>query len=298
MVAACGGTSEILTLLCHQAALTLEAARGGLATAASAGSEIPGSASTLGYRLRSHPRFSISTRVGLARFSVVDLEYGYASPAGTEAEEVFAPYLHFGGTLGALNGFSLAPTLGGILSLDITGSVHKLFPPEGRGIRGSGWGWGVGARLGILRESFTLPGVSVSASRRWLGSFRAGDVQEAGPAEARFDLGATSLRGVVGKDILGVGLLAGLGWDRVLGGGTIRARTSHTGPEGSASASSLTSSRLVYFAGASMTFLVAQISGEAGWSRDRDPEIPEQPGGSRYPSSGAYFASLSVRVTF
>ncbi len=298
LVAACAGTSETLTALCHQAALALEAARGGLTTAASAGSEIPGAASTLGYRLRSHPRFAVSARGGLARFSLADLQYGYGSDTRTETEAVFAPSLNLGGTVGALDGFSLAPTVGGILSLDITGSVHKLFPPEGHGIRGSGWGWGVGARVGILRESFTLPGVSISATRRWLGSFRVGDGLEVGPAEAKFDLEATSLRGVVGKDILGVGLLAGLGWDRVQGGGTIRARTSLTGPEGFASSSSLTSSRLVYFAGGSLTFLVAQVSAEAGWSQARDPELPEEPGGSKYPPSGAYFAALSVRVTF
>jgi hypothetical protein len=35
--------------------------------------------------------------------------------------------------------------------------------------------WALGARVGILRESFTAPGVSVSAMYRSIGSFSYGD---------------------------------------------------------------------------------------------------------------------------
>ena len=71
----------------------------------------------------------------------------------------------------------------------------------------------MGGRLGILRESFSLPGVSLSAFRRWLGDTDLWSVAEGDPAMADFDLQVTSLRGVIGKDLWGIGAFAGAGWD-------------------------------------------------------------------------------------
>ena len=298
LVASCGGTSEALTLLCHRAALALDAARGGLGTAASRGSENYGSASTLGYRLRSSPRLAMSARGGVARFSMVDLRDGSPSQTGSDAQGFFVPSLSLAGAVGLFTGFSPAPTVGGVLSLDVTGSAHWVFAPGGRGFQEGLLGWGLGVRMGILRESFTLPGVSVSLVRRWLGSTAVGNVDGGDPTEAVFDLNVTSVRGVVGKDILGFGLLAGLGWDRDSGEGTIHARVPAGGPEGAASASDLVSERMVFFGGASRTFLILQISGEVGWSRALDRELPREPGTDRFPSSTAYFASVAARLTF
>ena len=300
LVTECGGGSETLTLLCHNAALAADLGRGGLATGTSGGSEVPGSASTMGYRLRGFPRFALSARGGLARFSMVDLQRGYGTGGGTAAEtdQVILPSLHFSGTLGLFNGFSPQPTVGGVLSLDLTASAHKLFLPKSIGFQEGLFGWGVGARLGILRESFTLPGVSVSANHHWMGSAAVGSMDAGGSAEAEFDVDVTSVRGVVGKDFLGVGLLAGAGWDRLSGAGTVRSRVSPDGPEGTATSSDLSSDRAVFFAGGSMTFIVLQISGEAGWSYALDQELPMEPGGDRFPSTKAYFASVAFRVTF
>jgi hypothetical protein len=156
----------------------------------------------------------------------------------------------------------------------------------------------LGARLGILRESFTLPGISLSAARRWMGSTSIGDLDASNPAEAGFDLEVTSIRGIVGKDFYGVGLLAGLGWDRLGGDATLRARTSPTGPETLASTTDLSSKRLVYFLGGSMTFLIAQISGEIGFSDPRSQALALEPDGGRRPSGRVIFGSLGFRLTF
>jgi len=296
LVATCGGGSGTLMVLCHQAALALDGARGGLATAASNGSEVPGSASTLGHRLRSFPRIALAGRAGMTRFSLFDLPDGYELPAGEGA--VYIPSIHLSGTLGVLNGFSPVPTVGGVLALDLTASTHRLFLPGGHGFQGGVSGWGMGARLGVLRESFTLPGISFSLTRRWMGSATLGDMAGGGPAETELDMDVTSMRGVIGKDILGLGFVVGAGWDRLSGDGTIRARVSPTGPESMATSSELTSDRLVYFAGGSMTFLILQFSGEVGWSEARNPKLPIVFGGTKLPSARAYFASLALRVTF
>lgn len=298
MVAECGGASETLTLLCHNAALALDAGRGGLAAAASGGSEVPGSASTLGYRLRSFPRSALSLRGGMVRFSMVDLPGGFGAPVPAKSDGSLVPSLRFSGTMGLFNGFSPGPTVGGLLSLDLTASADLLFPPKSQGFQESQLGWGVGARFGVLRESFTLPGVSVSATRRWMGSAAVGDLERGGMAETGFDLEVTSFRGVVGKDFLGVGLLAGAGWDQVSGDGRIRARVSPDGPEGSASSGDLSSRRAVFFAGGSLTFIILQISGEAGWSKALDQELATEPQGNQFLSPNAYFASIAFRLTF
>ena len=277
-------------------ALTLDAARGGLATAASGGSEMAGSASTLGYRLRTFPRIALSARAGLTRFSIPEIRDGYALPLGDEG--ILVPALHLSGTVGVLNGFSPMPTVGGILALDLTASTHQLFAPTGDGFQDGLIGWGVGARLGILRESFTLPGASLSLTRRWMGTTALGKMDQGDAAEASFDATVTSLRGVVGKDLLGLGFFAGAGLDRMSGEGTIRLRVSPTGFETEATAPNLTSDRMVYFAGGSMTFLIIQLSGEVGWSEAKDGPLAIDPGGTEFPSARAYFGSVALRITF
>lgn len=281
---------------CHRSALALDAARGGLATAASAGSELPGSASTMGYRIQTTPRVSVSARAGISRFEVPKSWEGYQPDV--EKETMLVPSLHISGTVAVLNGFSTAPTVGGILSLDLTGSTHLLFPGSGDGFGGGVQGWGMAARVGILRESFTLPGISISASRRWLDKATLGDMSSEDASELRFDPSVTSYRALVGKEILGVGFLAGAGLDRMSGEGSLRLRVSPTGFEAGASARQLRSRRAVFFAGGSMTFLILQLSGEIGWSQAVDPPLPEEPGSGDYPSARAYFGALALRITF
>jgi len=212
-------------------------------------------------------------------------------------EEVLAPSLHLLGAIGILNGFSPVPTVGGVLSLDATLSVDKVFASGSQGFWDGPLAWGVGARVGLLRESFTLPGVSVSASRRWVGSTGLGDVEGGDVGEAAYDWEVSSLRGVVGKDLLGVGLLAGVGWDRLSGSGTIRAHLPGDGTEGTGSSSDLVSKRFVAFAGGSMTFVILQVSVEAGWARSLDQELPREPLGNSFPSLKSYFGSVAFRLT-
>ncbi len=298
LVQRCGGPSGTFQIYCHRAGLSLEGARAGVGTAATLGSETAGSASTFGHRLRRSPRIALSGRVGMTRSTMVGIPEGYGSTGGTSEETLYVPTIHFVGTVGVLNGFSPSPTVGGVLSLDLMGSSHGLFPSKDLGFPKGLWAWGLGARLGILRESFTLPGITLSAARRWMGSTTIGELDGSNPAEAAFDLEVTSFRGTIGKDFLGVGLLAGMGWDRLGGEASLRARVSPTGPETLANASDLSSKRLVYFLGGSMTFLIAQVSGEIGLSDPRNQALTSEPDGRCFPSGRVVFGSLAFRVTF
>ncbi len=296
MVQACASGDAGLLHRCHQAALALDAARGAHALAAAAGSEVVGSAGTLGYRLPRTPRFSLGARVGAVRASLLPILADY-SPASGE-RTLLLPAVQVQGTLGLFDGFSARPAVGGILALDLTASYHLLFPSRDAGFVECPGGGGGGGRVGILRESFNAPGVSVSVARRSLGEGQLGDMAGDDPAQVRFKGEVTSVRGLVGKDILGLGLLAGVGWDRVEGKGSLGVRVSprgfavHTPPQ------DLTSERVVLFAGGSMTFLILQVSAEGGWSRARTPPLPTTPGGDAFPDHGAYFGSVAYRLTF
>ena len=61
------------------------------------------------------------------------------------------------------------------------------------------------------------------------------------------------------------------------------------------------SSRRLAFVGASRTILALQLSGEIGWGEGFEPTfsaLPTPGPGSFDPSSGSYFGSLAVRLTF
>jgi hypothetical protein len=212
------------------------------------------------------------------------------------------PAAHLHGSVGLFNGFSPAPNVGGVLSLDLNGSAHLVRVPKGKGFQDNLLGLGAGARLGILRESFNLPGVSLSAYHRSLGRSGFGSLEGGSPAEARFDLRVSSLRGVVGKDVRGVGLFGGTGWERYAGDvriGVTDGRPDLPGTPTEASATgNLSSKRRLYFLGASMTYVILQLSGEGGWAQGFGTQLPDRVVGDFDPAAASWFGSLAVRVTF
>lgn len=297
--AACGGTSPELRAWCTEAALALQGARAGLGLALTGGSPVPGEASTLGRRLGRMPRISVAATGDLTRFRTAKIREGGASPS---AEETFST----GGgratlALGILDGFSLLPTVGGVFSFDLVGRAAITSLPVSRGFDGTQLGWGFGGRVGILRESFTLPGVAVSVMR--YGGQSVSLSGDAPDAEARidFDPTVTSIRATAGKEILSVGLLAGIGWDRYGGDATIRARLlpSGTDPlrEGEVGAGDFEPSRRVVFGGVSFNFLVLQLSAEGGWASGFDA-IEGRSSGGLDPTEGQPFGSISARLTY
>ncbi|HSJ10798.1 MAG TPA: hypothetical protein VK928_12820, partial [Longimicrobiales bacterium] len=140
--------------------------------ALSGGNPVPGTASTLGMRLGSMPRISLTARVTAADVDLPAVERMTDSadvsfPVGSIAADV---------SVGLFSGVSLLPTVGGFGSIDLLGSVGIIPLPRGEGFDNSApLTWAAGARVGILRESFTAPGVSVSMMYRRLGDVTFGD---------------------------------------------------------------------------------------------------------------------------
>ena len=297
MAAECTGANAVLALLCLESVLALEAARGTVGLAAAQGTPVPGSTSTLGRRLGTSPRLALSLRGALTRASMPDPRSGEA-PA--RERSFWVPAVEGGFTLGVLDGFSVLPTVGGILSLDLLGSVGVAPLSEDEGFDGSTQWFGYGARLGLLRESFTLPGVSVSAQRHHLT-----DIQRGTPADrarAVFDPTVTSLRATVGKDFLAFGILGGWGWERYGGRSAVAVeRSSGVLPietvTGSAESDDFESDRVLFFGGISYTFLVLQLAAEGGFATGWD-DVPGRSTAGYDPTGGTIFGSVSGRLTF
>src|SRR5690606_1943946 len=103
-------------------------------------------------------------------------------------------------------------------------SIGRIPLPDGEGFSGSVNSWSGGLRLGILRESFTAPGVSLSGMYRQVGGVEYGD-PEFSQEDAYFkidDMEVWSARAAVSKRLLALGLTAGAGYDWCSGGATIR----------------------------------------------------------------------------
>jgi hypothetical protein len=290
----CGGEVLRMRARCMDLALAVQAIRGAMGLSLAGGSDLPGTASTLGHRLQNSPRFSLAARFSLVRAPVPDLLGSSSVPAGDGT--FLVPGAHLVGTVGTLDGFSLAPSVGGIGSLDLFGSIHFLFPSTSDGFEERLNAWGLGARVGVLRESFTLPGVSVSLGYRSLEEIEWGRWDEGDDAEASISPSVTSFRATVGKDILGVGVLAGMGWDRHSSTGGARVRDPDSETVGDVPVGSLETDRKLFFLGGSMTYVVLQISAEAGWAEGFSEAFPSGEQGRFGPSSRSVFASLSFRL--
>jgi hypothetical protein len=279
------------TVRCTELAVTAQALQAHIGLLAGFGSEVSGSASTLGRRLGATPRFAIEARASFAHLALPDLADPGEEPS--RKSTFIVPALRGGITAGVFDGFSLLPTVGGFLGVDLLAQGSVAFLPTGEGFDAKTTALTLGARIGILRESFTLPGVSVSVSRRWAGNVIYGSV-DTGGGSVEVAPRVTSVRATVGKDLLSIGVLAGLGWDRYSGHAIVHAASD--GGTVLASVDSFHNARRLLFGGAAMNFLVLQLSGEVGWAQGSDAVE-----GYRFvpfdPTAGTWYGSVAFRLT-
>jgi hypothetical protein len=304
---------------CFAIAQAAASAQPALGLALAGGNVTLGTASTGGVHLGVIPRVSATVRVNGVYVRLPDVlrkqpATGTTNPVNGKLR-VVVPAVNATATVGVFPGVSVAPTIGGVGALDLVGSASMLPLGLANGFSGNPVSWGGGVRVGLLRESFTLPGVSATLMYRKLPTVDLGDVCPSGAVgtggaetcagggnagEAHFGLGDWSTRLAVSKRLLAIGFAAGVGYDRFRSdvsyayryndpvSGVARVRRGTT---------TLRSRRVSAFADASLNLLVASATLEAGYARGGDPVQGYDPGGSGFdPRKGMPFASLGFRV--
>ena len=276
---------------CAEAAVAARALMGHIGLLSALGSSVPGAASTLGRRLGNTPRVSVSLRGAGLQLRMPDLTDRQNQPAGEV--NIFVPTLHGNVALGLFDGFRLMPTVGGFLSVDFVGQTSVAFLPRSEGFSGKVSSLGLGARIGILTESFTLPGISLSVMRNFHGTVSFANATLGDPAQVDLDPGTTSYRLTVGKDLLAVGLVAGVGWDSYSANASILL---NSGTGVIASTADVGAGRKILFGGAALNFLILQLSAEVGWAQGLEATTGYT-GAPFDPTKGTIFAGLSARLT-
>lgn len=189
---------------CRLSVFTADAVLAALSGASVAGSSIPGGSTTLGQRVGGGPRIAL---FGTARRTGASMP-GLTSPT-VEPVDFAVTSLSAGAAVGLFQGVRLMPTVGGFLSVDafVHGSWMRL-PSEN--FDTDPFSLTIGARVGLLREGFSVPGISVSVSRSFIGEVVVGpDFDDS----AVVDPSVTAVRATIGKDIGGFEVLGGWGWD-------------------------------------------------------------------------------------
>lgn len=284
-VANAGGGSAA----CADLAALLDETAARTTLAAAGGNPVLGTASTLGHRIPGQPRFALA-----ARWSFVPVDIPAPNdPGGGSNASFTATAWSIDAVLGLFAGFSPAPTVGGVGSIDVFAGAGAVRLAAGEGFRSHAPGtWGAGVRVGVLRESFTLPGISLSAAYRRTGRWNAGDARlaESEAFVVANDPSSWILRATAGKRIGPVGLTAGFGFDRTETDAVLR--LPGDGEPSETQFDSYQIDRANVFANAAWTWVIVTFTAEAGWQAGMDDPAAGNPGG------GGFWGAVGARVTF
>jgi hypothetical protein len=283
--------------LCRDVVAAVQLLQPELGLALAGGNPTLGTASPLGKKFRFIPRMHFGVRVNFTGAEIPDILNYPADPRQPLPSRSFtiaSPQADL--SIGLFNGFQLASTLDGFLAVELLGSLGVLMLSSGQGFQDNAPGYGLGARVGILRESFTAPGISVSGYYKRTGDIDYGKVADGDDAQIGLDLDVYSFRTGISKSFVSFGVVVTLGWDRYqsavayavadgTGGMTVVAS-----PEEPVD---LASERWSAFADLSYVVLFVNIVAELGWqegqplSTSRGDEL----------ASGKLFGSLGLELT-
>lgn len=312
---ACNDAPVVARDQCAIVAQAVDAAQPQLGILMAGGNPTLGTASTGGVRLGLIPRVSLTGRINVVGARLPDIRE--EADGQTDQFTLPAPAVGANVSIGLTQGFSVAPMIGGFGAIDLLGSVSVLplsLLEEDFG--DNAISWGAGARVGLIRESFVTPGVSVSLMYRSLGDVSFGDVCEGTEVpvadnrsacstegdfgEIEFGLDNWSARAIISKRLLGLGLTAGVGYDRFETSADFAVRAPVApGVEGIYRFQDVAvdNDRWSAFINGSFTVLVASLVGEVGWMQGSDP-IDGFPSTSDFdPGEGTFFGSLGFRLS-
>lgn len=236
--------------------------------ALSGGNPVPGASSTLGLRLRALPRLSFGGRFTAAKVEFDDVTSG-------DEFSSWAHSLNVDVAVGIFGGFSLLPTVGGFGSIDLVGSYGKLNLSDDDGFLDDPTSWAAGVRVGIMRESFTAPGIALTGMYRKIGDFE--HSLGTGFTSVRLeDNRAWSVRGTIGKRLLMLGLTVGIGYDK------FSADARQFENDIAIAGREVDETATTFFGNLSWTMLILNVVGEGGVQHANNESVP--------------FGSLAVRI--
>jgi hypothetical protein len=297
-VAADGGSLAAADLpLCRDVVASMQLVQPELGLTLAGGNPVLGTASPLGTKFRAIPRVNLGGRMTFAWMSIPDiLDYPELpdEPVGTVGMTATMPQIDI--SVGLFEGFDLATTLGGFAAIELLGSVGAMVLPSGAGFQNDVTGWGLGVRVGLLRESFTAPGVSISGFYKAMGRVQYGNVESGDDAQFGMDMSVASFRAGLSKSFVALGFALTLGWDRYSSDVDygIAGPTGNLIPVAPENApAQLVSSRWSAFVDVSYIVLFFSVVAEAGWQEgvklttSRGDEI----------ESGNFFGTIGMRFT-
>ncbi len=302
---AAGLASPFTRNLCRDVATALEIMQPEAGMLLAGGNPVLGTFSPVGTRFRFIPRVNVGARVNIILADVpdvVDYPDAVGSPIG--GLDFPVPMGQLDLSIGVFDGFQAATTLGGLLSVELLGSLSTIILPSGEGFVSDATGYGVGARIGIIRESFTAPGISVSAMYKWMDRFQLGDLSAGDDAQFGADLRVLSARAGISKSFLILNVAAGLGVDRYSSDVDFAVRSPLAlAPVGDPLAridiateedpADLTSTRWSGFVDVSYVLLFFNIVGEVGW---QETEALNLSTGDEV-ESGSAFGAIGIRLS-
>ncbi len=240
--------------------------------------------------------FSVSARVNGIEVVLPDLSYDGSESSVPSGQKVFAAAPQVDAVVGLYGGLP-----SGLLALDVLGSA-QLIPvsvfndfrvdPDARRIGDVALGFGFGARVGVLRETGPLPGISISIMRRNIPMITYGNVTNGDEFQYSADLHATNLRLVVGKQLAVVALAGGIGWDKYTGNGVIRVPTILNPVD---FLFKLETTRATLFLDAGLDLGVVKLVGEGGYQTGKDQELSTDFEGLDT-KKGKFYGGLGLRV--
>lgn len=254
------------------------------------GNPVAGTASTFGRRVRA-PRAAFTARVTTGGFDLPDV-----NSAGQTADGS-ALGLNLDVAIGLTDGWSPAPTVGGVASIDLLAAIGTLRLPSTFD-DGSPFTWAAGVRIGALRESFTAPGISLSLLYRRIGELQVGPpgAVNAQTAVTLAGVSAWSAMAAIGKRLSLFGFTAGAGYTSFSTDATLLVRESASQVVDLGEVA-FDGSRFTAFGSASWTVTVWSLTGEIGWQNEGDALTAS----GRTPASdargGGVFFTLAARLT-
>ncbi|MEP7176981.1 MAG: hypothetical protein ABI860_10565 [Gemmatimonadales bacterium] len=245
---------------------------------------------------------SVTARVNAVEVVLPRLSYDGSGTTVPRGQKVFAPAPQVEAAVGVFGG-----TPSGLLAVDVLGSAQLLpagvfddfrVAADARRIGDVALGLGIGARIGVLRETGPLPGISVSVMRRDLPAITYGDLSAGDQFQYAIDLRAVNLRLVASKRVAVLDLAAGLGWDRYTGDARISVRNP-TAPTGGTSGVTvgLRTSRACAFVNAGIGLTLLRLVAEGGYLAGKDQKLSTDFEGFDT-TKGKLFAGLGLRVGF